>query len=332
MPLPLPLVRSLGADAPVKAWAAIFEHALRICAAPLSSPGVAGEVTRRDREVGSLDLFLAAAGWDLWQQYEQSVERTADALVTWWSSRTGGRAVLLLDGLSLRELPWLLQGAAERGYDVHSVRVTGAELPAETTPFANALGFSARGSLENNGAGSGHRLAGARTESIDVPWADAAKSIGAEPGWVLWHHWPDDRIHDLAEAGQGLENLTSEAQRELSGDAFWSLVERLTTGRRFIITSDHGYAASGLFADTPDEQAKHLKELFKSGRSAPGTGDGPGNWVPPVDLTLTSAHGARRYAVGRRKWKSQGGYPTLTHGGLSVLEVASPFIELSRKE
>lgn len=36
------------------------------------------------------------------------------------------------------------------------------------------------------------------------------------------------------------------------------------------------------------------------------------------------------FALGRRKWKSQGGYPTLTHGGLSLLEVAVPFIELSR--
>jgi hypothetical protein len=34
---------------------------------------------------------------------------------------------------------------------------------------------------------------------------------------------------------------------------------------------------------------------------------------------------------GRRKWKSAGGYPTLIHGGLSVLEVAVPFIELSKK-
>ena len=32
----------------------------------------------------------------------------------------------------------------------------------------------------------------------------------------------------------------------------------------------------------------------------------------------------------RRKWKSQGGYPSLTHGGLSLLEIAVPFIELSR--
>ena len=35
-------------------------------------------------------------------------------------------------------------------------------------------------------------------------------------------------------------------------------------------------------------------------------------------------------AGGRRKWKSAGGYPTLTHGGLSVLEVAVPWIELTK--
>jgi hypothetical protein len=332
MSLPLPLVRSLGTADPVKAWAAIFEHAWTICAAPLSSRGVAGEVTRRDREVGALDLFLAAAGWDLWRDFEHSVERTANLLATWWSSQVGGRAVLLLDGLSLREVPWILQGAAERGFQVHAARVAGAELPGETTPFANALGFPSRGALENNGAGGSHRLAGARTETVNLPWGDTAKLIGAQPSWVLWHHWPDDRVHDLAAAGQGLEKLTTEVQRELSDDGFWSLVTRLTTGRRLVITSDHGYAASGLFGDTPDDQAKHLKELFKSGRSAPGTGDTVGNWVPPVDLILTSVHGVRRYAVGRRKWKSQGGYPTLTHGGLSVFEVASPFIELSRKE
>jgi hypothetical protein len=332
MSLPLELVRSLGTADCSTAWVAVLEHAWSICAAELPSRGVAGEVTRRDREVGALDLFLAAAGWDLWKSYEAGVERTANALASWWSSRSSGRAVLLLDGLSLREVPWILQGAAERGFQIHAARVTAAELPAETTPFANALGFSSRGALENNGSSGGHRLAGARTESTAVPWADAARLVGAEPNWVLWHHWPDDRVHDLANAGQGLEKLTSEAERELTDDAFWSLVARLTTGRRLVVTSDHGYAASGLFGDMPEDQAKHLKELFKSGRSAPETGNAVGNWVPPVDLSLTSAHGTRRYAVGRRKWKSQGGYPTLTHGGLSVLEVASPFIELSRKE
>jgi hypothetical protein len=53
-------------------------------------------------------------------------------------------------------------------------------------------------------------------------------------------------------------------------------------------------------------------------------------YVPPVALQIDSPHGAHLLALGRRKWRSQGGYPTLTHGGLSLLEVLSPFVELSK--
>lgn len=331
MSLPLKLARSLGAADPAAAWTAIMNHVWEICSAPVPERAVTGEITKRDREVGALDLFLTAAGWDLWRSFEKVVNRTSDALDSWWSSQSGGRAVLLLDALSLREVPWLLKGAADRGYKLHSARATGSELPPETTPFANALGFPSRSALENNCAGVAHRLAGARTESVGLPWADTMALLTADPKWVLWHHWPDSRVHEAAVAGQGLEKLTTEAQRELTSDEFWRLVERLSTGRRLVITSDHGYAASGLFGDTPDDQARYLKDLFKSGRSVDDDGTPSGNWVPPVELAIESSHGKRRYAIGRRKWKSQGGYPTLTHGGLSVLEVASPFIEISRK-
>lgn len=330
MPLPLSLLRGLSGDSAVDAWTGIFSHAWDICSQPFPGAGIASEVTRRDREIAALDLFLAASGWDLWQSFESSTEHTADTLSAWWQGRPSGRAVLILDGLSLRELPWLLQGAAGRGFRVISAKATAAELPAETTPFAKALGFSQRGALENNAAGASHRLPGARTEAVGLPWSDCAQMIQSEPDWVFWHHWPDNRVHDLSVAGQGLNVLVPEAAAQLASDDFWKFVDRLSTGRQLVITSDHGYAASGLFSDThDDDQAQHLKAVFKSGRSTAATND-ESPWVPPVDLTISSRHGRYRYALGRRKWKSQGGYPTLTHGGLSVLEVASPFIEMGR--
>ena len=49
-----------------------------------------------------------------------------------------------------------------------------------------------------------------------------------------------------------------------------------------------------------------------------------------ASVQITSPHGAHLLALGRRKWRSQGGYPTLTHGGLSLLEVLSPWVELTR--
>lgn len=334
MPLPLTLLRQLQAASPDIAWASLFDHAWNTCSAPLVQEKASSEVTKRDAELGAADLFLATAGWDLWRSYETVVPRTADALAAWWAERGAGRAVLILDALSLREVPWLLKGAKERGYAVHQARATGAELPADTTPFAEALGFASRSSLQNNlGAGKG-RLTGATTDSTNLPWEDCAAQINATHDWLLWHDWLDERVHELRSPGHGLAALAKEAAEQLSSDAFWTLVHTLTTGRRLVITADHGYAASGHFPDTADAaQASYLKDRFASGRWARVADleqPTPGAWVPPLDLPLKTAHVDATFALGRRKWKSQGGYPTLTHGGLSLLEVAVPFIELSR--
>ena len=72
-----------------------------------------------------------------------------------------------------------------------------------------------------------------------------------------------------------------------------------------------------------------LKQTFSSRRSKQVEGDS-GPFVPPVALQINNSHGAHLLALGRRKWRSQGGYPTLTHGGLSLLEVLSPFVELTK--
>lgn len=324
-------LRRLQSEAPPSAWATILAHAWEVCSAPFGNAKPDSEVLRRDRELADVDLFLATAGWDLWDDYESSVPRTAEALADWWSSRGSARAVLILDALSLREVPWLLAGAAERGYTVHDARVTGAELPADTTPFAKALGFGQRSSLGANGAGAGHRLPGARTECTDIAWEDCARFIGSEPDWVFWHQWPDKDVHDFADAGEGLRPLIAKASEHLQSDAFWNLVGRLAEGRRLVITSDHGYAASEQFPDATSDHAGYLKQVYRSGRCA-DNGSQRGAWVPPIDLLLDTRHGRHLFVNGRRKWKSAGGYPTLTHGGLSVLEVASPFIELSRKQ
>ena len=268
--LSLELLRKLQSVAPNEAWAELFSFAWETCSPELSTDKAASQVSRRDRAIATADLFLATAGWDLWSAYYDGVSRTAERLAAWWNDTSPGRAVLVLDALSLREAPWLVHGAAKRGYAVHSAEPTGAELPADTNPFAKALGFGQRSALENNGAGGSHKLQGARTDSVDLPWQECVDLIDASTDWVLWHHWPDERLHDLGAPGHGLSALAEETADQLTSDAFWALVERLTTGRRLVITGDHGYAATGLFPDTADsKQAQYLKARFKSGRSAP---------------------------------------------------------------
>ena len=330
MPLEVGVLRDLANGAPEDVWPEIVRMVIDIASAPLTARTASSQVSKRDRKIGEFDHFLSSGGWDLWQSFDDVVERTADRLLRWWSESYSAKAILILDGLSLRELPWLLQEAVERGFNLHDVSAHASELPGETNEFAQALGFRSRSQLENNRGGSSHKLQPTHTESVDLPWLDCAELVNSEPNWVFWHHWPDRMVHGSSGAGQGLDTLVGDAANQLGGDEFWSFVDRLADGRRLAITSDHGYAATGHFADTQGEAARFLKDTFRSGRSTAGpTKQGP--FIPPVALEINSPHGKYLLAVGRRKWRSQGGYPTLTHGGLSLLEVLSPFIELTQK-
>lgn len=329
MTLDAGILRSLTKGTPKEAWPVIIQKALEITSKPLAAGNAPSEVTKRDREIGSLDHFLSSSGWDLWQAFGSTVERTSDRLVRWWDEPYSAKAVLILDGLSLRELPWLLQGAKQHGFTLHEVSANASELPGETNEFARALGFGSRSQLQNNGGGLAHSLQPAYTECVDMAWKDCEGLINSAPNWVFWHHWPDSKVHDGSGAGQGLDTLSRDAAAQLSSDEFWAFVERLATGRRLVITSDHGYAATGYFPDAEGEVGQFLKKTFSSGRSTAGAG-GTGPFVPPVAIHVNSPHGDHLLAVGRWKWKSQGGYPTLTHGGLSLLEVLSPFVELTK--
>ena len=329
MTLDAGILRSLTKGTPKEAWPVIIQKAIEITSKPLAAGNAPSEVTKRDREIGSLDHFLSSSGWDLWQAFGSAVERTSDRLVRWWDEPYSAKAVLILDGLSLRELPWLLQGAKQHGFTLHEVSANASELPGETNEFARALGFGSRSQLQNNGGGLAHSLQPAYTECVDMAWKDCEGLINSAPNWVFWHHWPDSKVHDGSGAGQGLDTLTRDAAAQLGSDEFWAFVERLATGRRLVITSDHGYAATGYFPDADGEVGQFLKKTFSSGRSTGGAGD-TGPFVPPVALHVNSPHGDHLLAIGRWKWKSQGGYPTLTHGGLSLLEVLSPFVEFTK--
>ena len=239
MPLPADLLATVLTSPPAEAWGRIADHLWAEFHAPISG-AVDAVVVRRDRSLTELDNVLSGTAWDLWDTFEEVVPRSSKALIEFWGRVSAGKAVLILDGLSLRETPWLLLGAQERGYTIHQSSALGSELPAETTAFANALGFSQRSALENNGASSTHKLPGAATESCDLPFADCVNRVGSQPGFVFWHHWPDVQMHHLAGPGLAVGKLAKETHASLMSDDFWSFVERLTTGRRLVITGDHG--------------------------------------------------------------------------------------------
>lgn len=311
------------------AWGQILAELEGIFSPDFESSAVQ-EIIKREKSISHLETLLSGACWDIWSSFERVVPKTSQLLVDFWNAQQTGKAILILDGLSLREMPFLLDEARKRGYIIHQSKIVGSELPSETTFFAKSLGFSQRSSLENNGFGTTHFFQGAKTDCVDLPWRDCMSLINAEPNWVLWHTWFDDRIHECSEPGKGLRELSMKSEEHFTSNDFWSLVDRLATGRQLIITSDHGYAATGEFINANEEQTNYLRTLYKSKRFTKAE-DSNSKWISPIDLCLESKHGSFRYVLGRRKWKSSGGYPTLAHGGLSLMETLVPFIEFGSR-
>ncbi|MCW0135026.1 hypothetical protein OIU89_14820 [Escherichia coli] len=63
--------------------------------------------------------------------------------------------------------------------------------------------------------------------------------------------------------------MAKEAAAVLTSDEFWAFIDKLATGRRLVITADHGYSNPALFPDVyPEDQKAYLKGQFKSGRNS----------------------------------------------------------------
>lgn len=298
-------------------WQAILDYLLEI--APETSPPMLHQATVK------LDRLLAESAWNLWYDFKGCITRTAEVLKDWWGDNSvGGRAILILDALSLRELKPLIENARANGLEPSSVKITGTELPTETEQFAKALGMPSRASLFNNGATDSFLLGGkaTRTDVLTSPFQDCLGDVPPSPDIFLWHCWLDDLIHLYKRDPEEVENAV---QQEFTGPGFWQLVNKMRKGRKLIITSDHGYANCKLFSnEETEQQAKDvLIKYFGAGRLCLAEALFPVGFMPPLAATINNYH----MVLGQRRWKVQGGYPHLTHGGLTVFEALVPFIE-----
>jgi hypothetical protein len=323
------IARGLLTEDASSAWEIIGEELRSLFFTPLHDVNPVENLIRREKTIEPLELLLGGAAWTLWEDFSTCVPRGSARLLDWWHAGHGGKAVLVLDGLSAREVPLLLAEAARRGFTTGAVELYGSELPAETNSYAKALGFSHRGALDNNGAGGAHKVTGAHTLTNQLPWADLAHSIPPHPKVFVWHEWPDHRVHDLSDHGKGIRELLPEVVDHLRSNDFWLLVATLTTGRELLITSDHGYADAGSFRDADPEEKNFLRENFSANRCRQAELTSR-EWLPPLAVTLDCPTGRWSMTLGRTKWAVAGGNKTLSHGGLTLLETFVPFVTLNQ--
>ena len=316
----------LAAPAPA-AWEDIRSHLVSVWADPYAPLHALAEARARDESLARLELALSHSVWPLWNDFSSSVPRVSTRLAESWKTHAGGCAVLILDALSLREMPVLLQGAKDAGFTIHLTDVVASELPPETTTVAKALGFSSRAALENNG-GKSPLFPGAFTATNGLPWEDAAANISHSPGILYWHQWMDEDVHLCTAVNGGFDAFFKKACQGLTAESFWAFIRKLATGRRVIITSDHGYARTSGFHNAGPDEKDDLREQFAAQRFRSGEIK-TREWLPPLALTLPTATGPITFVTGRRKWAVPGGFPMLTHGGLTLMDVFVPWLELS---
>ncbi len=305
----------LGSQTPQEAWAEIFS-AMYTLTKSRPSP-----VALHDATV-TPDRLLTEAAWELWEAFPMHAEKTSSNLKAW--AVGSGKAVLILDALSLRELPVLMGAAEARGIQPVQVKVTGSECPSTTDHFAKSLGLQSRSALANDGKPGTFALFGrdCYTDVVSLPFEDYA--VPPSPNLVIWHSWLDDLIH----LQQNLpDQIARIAASTLQSDGFWNFVNRLRQGRDLIITSDHGYADSKRFSsEVEDPDAIDiLRKTFGASRSTAALEAWQKRFMPPIVMTNNNQH----IVMGQRKWKVQGGFPHVCHGGMSLLEVAVPYMEFS---
>jgi len=303
----------LDSKSPQDAWAEIFS-AMYALSRSSSSP-----VALHDATVIP-DRLLTEAAWELWEAFPMHAEKTSGNLKGW--AVGSGKAVLILDALSLRELPILMGAAEARGIQPVQVKVTGSECPSTTNHFAKSLGLPSRSALANDGKPGTFALFGGDcyTDVVSLPFEDCA--VPPTPNLVIWHSWLDDLIHLQQKLP---DQIASIATSTLQSDGFWNFINRLRQGRGLIITSDHGYAVSKRFSsEVEDPDAiEILRKTFGASRNKAVSEPWQKRFMPPIVMTNNNQH----VVMGQRKWKVQGGFPHVCHGGMSLLEVAVPYME-----
>jgi hypothetical protein len=318
----------IAEDDPAIAWQQIFAR-LRDLALQSTKAGAL------DRATIVPDRLLASTAWNLWDGFLSHAPTAVDELKKFWIQATAtGTAVLVLDGLSLRELPPIVAAAKDRGLTPTRIEAFGSQVPTETDRFAEAVGIAGRSKLFNNHPPASFIFNGpdVHTDVLDAPFVDCVAAVTSSPRLFLWHKWPDEpliHLHDRQDDGPDI--VAAQTKQQLSSNEFWLFVDRVRQGRRLVITSDHGYAVSKNFSDELKDldTVQLLRSVFSAKRCAaePRSSPWPRRHLPP----LVSRHNGRLAVIGQRKWVVQGGFPHLCHGGLSLLEAVVPFIEFPPK-
>lgn len=271
--------------------------------------------------VNSRENLLRAAAPSLFD--ELTAACPADKTVSAFLTANPDAAVVIFDGCSLREMPRLVDLAKASRREVLEKGCSRSAIPSETEYFISeglGLGLSSVGPSKLSG---NSELKRRHIRYYYYRHTSDHHSIGDMTGsLLLWSRFPDRRYTD------------SSATNEAMFDGLWDgleqawgrTVQAVPPQRKVLITSDHGYIFLG--AGFSDPGLKGIDRVLDGGRFRFFNAD---ETLPEASSGLWLDTG-RRLAVmagrGHNRFPGQGAQSVYRHGGLSLMEVITPWLVL----
>ena len=234
-------------------------------------------------------------------------------------------AVVVFDGLSLREVPALLRLAVDAGFSVVENGVSVAALPCETLDFVEQRlrcgrvapsQLVGRRDLKDRGIAAYYYTHVGERHRLDAD----------RRALLLWSSFPDNTYRD---SGARFAEHFAQIQSLLES-AWKATVMSIPRGRRILVTSDHGYVflGPGLSFSRHRDDLRSLTSYLGGERQARISERGE----PPVHEDLAIYRG-RDLAVLKGRIQLHPPGPSANklykHGGLSLMEMLTPWVVLS---
>ena len=278
-----------------------------------------------EEAVCHLEELIATGALEVWNELHADSQR-APTLKSWLGLDAplplpDPRAAIVFDGLSLRELPLLLQMAQASGLRVKSLQAVATCLPTETIDFVDERVLGARiGPSQLPGR---TELAAKNTQAFYLDQPNTRNTFPEGRNLLVWSSYPDRLFSDDQARG---ETLFANFHQNFIPAIWKCTVQAMPHGVPIVITSDHGYIYFGASLDA--SRPTDAPGLLGQARSKEFR---PDEFLPAWhrDLQILP-HSRTALLRGRLRARPQGpsSRKLYQHGGFSIMEVLVPWIEL----
>jgi len=271
----------------------------------------------KERETNRVEQFILRTFFEAYDILLAAI-RQAEAASRF---KPDDKNIVLMDGLSIREVELLSLNLERQGYKVEEYSYTFSQIPSTTQSFMKQ--FFGAASLTSLNNWNGYKV-------VTVSSGQVPAFLPQREKCIVWISFPDELLHHA----RGLVNTPQEAITKTEV-ALGKVLDRLDADK-IVLTSDHGYIyakSATLFLKVHEADERVLKRVFGGSRGlAPMESSAEIEQLRclPKDRNYVIFDEKGCYIRGRFYWSLPGRQPDVAHGGLSFMECLVPMIRLVR--